>query len=76
MPRAKKGTKKVQFLKKTTGLCPSRNYYYAMMMLYRLDGSLDPYGTYRAQLPLLYLAISGAGVEHWKRNGMDWIIHM
>ena len=27
MPRAKKVTRRTQFLKKTTGLCPSRSYY-------------------------------------------------
>ena len=35
MPRAKKGQQKVPILKKTTGLCPSRSYYYGVPALYK-----------------------------------------
>ena len=36
MPRDKKGRQKFSILKKTTGLCPSRSYYY---MTYRTEGN-------------------------------------
>ena len=35
MRRAKKGQQKVPILKKTTGLCPSRSYYYGVPALYK-----------------------------------------
>ena len=60
MPRAKKGQQKVQIFKKTTGLCPSRCYYFMLYCIHLFPSPrslrCDICGATWRQLPLHSLA--------------------